>query len=148
LIAIERRFEYDVIMDFGGMAVVDAALDALSVSLDHLVKLVEDSGLETFNDAQLVGFQQGFERVRNRLPLVDHAVIGAVLARDLPAKLAQSTPQRMLAALLRLSAGEASRRVRAAEAVGPRTSMLGQPLEPVGPIWRRPSEAGKSRPNR
>jgi hypothetical protein len=42
------------------------ALDALNVSLEHLVKLLEDRGLEAFDDGQLVGFVQGFERVRNR----------------------------------------------------------------------------------
>ena len=42
-------FEYHGNMDFGGTAAVDAALDALSVSVDHLVKLVEDGGLETLH---------------------------------------------------------------------------------------------------
>ena len=69
-------FEYHGNMDIGGTAAVDAALDALSVSVDHLVKLVEDGGLETCTEGQLVGFLQGFERVRNRLPLVDHAAVG------------------------------------------------------------------------
>ena len=38
-----------------------------------------------------------------------------------------------LAATLRLSVGEASRRVRAAEALTERMSMTGQPLAPVRP---------------
>jgi len=40
---------------------------------------------------------------------------------------------RMLAGMLRISPGEAARRVRAAEAVGERVSMTGQPLPPVRP---------------
>jgi hypothetical protein len=71
-------------MDLGGDSTavgglpcpVDLALDQLNVSLDHLVKLVEDGGLEVLDDAGLVGFLQGFEQLRNRLPLVDHAAIG------------------------------------------------------------------------
>ncbi len=43
-------------MELGEAAAVDAALDSLSVSLDHLVKLVEDGGLEVFDCTQLVGF--------------------------------------------------------------------------------------------
>ena len=127
-------------MDFGGDSTagslptpVDLALDQLATGLDHLVKLVEDGGLESLDDAGLVGFLQGFEKVRNRLPLVDHRAIGDVVARDLPVKLTQATAQRMLASALRLSPGEASRRVRAAEAVGVRMSMTGEPLGPVRP---------------
>ena len=48
-------------MDLGGDSIagsvptpVDLALDQLSVSLDHLVKLVEDGGLESIDDAQLL----------------------------------------------------------------------------------------------
>ena len=130
-------------MELGGLAAVDAALDTLGVSLDHLVKLVEDGGLESLDDAGLVGFLQGFERVRNRLPLVDHAAVGAVVARELPGKLCQGTPQRVLAGLLRISVPEAARRVHAAEAVGPRTSMLGEPLGPVRPRLADAQRAGE-----
>ncbi len=67
------------------------ALDALNVSLDHLVKLVEDGGLETFDDTQLVGFVQGFERLRNRLPLIDHQTVRDAQRRNLPDVLCQSS---------------------------------------------------------
>ena len=40
--------------------------------MDHLVKVVEDGGLDYFDNAGLVGFMQSFERVRNRSALVDH----------------------------------------------------------------------------
>jgi len=56
------------------------ALDQLSTGLDHLVKLVEDGGLDHFDDPGLVGFLQSFEKVRNRLSLVDHVSIAAVEA--------------------------------------------------------------------
>ena len=46
----------------GELSPVDLALDQLNLAVDHLTKLVEDGGLETFADAQLVGFLQGFER--------------------------------------------------------------------------------------
>jgi hypothetical protein len=112
---------------------VEDALDQLSVGLDHLVKLVEDGGLDHYDDPGLVGFLQSFERVRNRLPLIDHVSIAAVEQRDLPQKLCQGSVRRVLTSALRISKAEASRRVRAAEAVGPRVSMLGEPLAPVRP---------------
>ncbi len=94
-------------MDIGGVAAVDAALDALNVSVDHLLKLVEDGGLESCSEGQLVGFLHGFERVRNRLPLVDHAAIGEATRRNLAESLCQSSLARLLTATLRISAGEA-----------------------------------------
>jgi hypothetical protein len=112
---------------------VDQAVDQLSVGLDHLVKLVEDGGLDRYDDPGLVGFLQSFEKVRNRLPLIDHVSIAAVEGRDLPQKLCQGSVRRVLTSALRISKAEASRRVRAAEAVGPRSSMLGEPLAPVRP---------------
>jgi hypothetical protein len=71
--------------------------------------------------------------VRNRLSLVDHVSIAAVEQRDLPQKLCQGSARRVLTSALRISKAEAARRVRAAEAVGPRSSMLGEPLAAVRP---------------
>jgi hypothetical protein len=125
---------------------VDLALDQLNVDLDHLVKLVEDGGLGGLDDAGLVGFLHGFEQLRNRLPLVDHAVIGDATRRNLPETLCQFSLARLLAVTLRISPGEASRRVGAAEAVGSRTSMLGQPLDPVRPVLAAAQRAGEINP--
>ncbi len=48
---------------------VACALDQLSVGVDHLVKLVEDGGLDALDTVGFVGFVPGLERVRNRLRL-------------------------------------------------------------------------------
>ena len=49
----------------------------------------------------------------------------------------------MLRSVLSLSKAEAGRRVRAAEAVGPRTSMLGEVLEPVRPVLAAAQQVGE-----
>ena len=98
------------------------------------MKLVEDGGLDGYDNAGLVGFLQSFEQFRNRLPLIDHRAIRDAAARSLPDALTQSSMTRLLTSALRLSPGEAHRRVKAAEAVGQRASMLGEPLEPVRPL--------------
>ena len=54
---------------------VDEALDQLANDFDHLVKLVEDGGLDHYDDTGLVGFLHGFEQLRNRLSLVDHVTV-------------------------------------------------------------------------
>ena len=120
-------------MDLGGGDAVDAAFDALTVGYEHLLKLVEDSGLETYDHARLVRFLQGWERFRNRLALVDHQAVRAAQTGELAGELCHSTLPRALAATLRLSIGEANRRVRAADALAGRMSMTGEPLEPVRP---------------
>jgi hypothetical protein len=125
---------------------VDVALDVLSTSLDHLVKLVEDGGLDSLPNSGLLGFVQSFEKVRNRLPLVDHRVIADAESRQLPEALTQPTMARVLASLLRLSPGEAHRRVKAAAAVGWRRSMLGEALEPTRPVLAAAQRAGEVTP--
>ncbi len=74
---------------------------------------------------------QRFETFRNRLPLIDHSLIADAEATNLPESYCSSTMTRFLVQVLQLSPTEAASRVRAAAAVGPRTSMLGEQLEPV-----------------
>ena len=76
---------------------------------------------------------QRFETFRNRLPVIDHSLIADAEATDLPGTYCFSTLTRFLVRVLQLSPGEAASRVRAAAAVGPRSSMLGERLEPVLP---------------
>ena len=96
-------------MDIGDPGQVEQALDDLHLSLDHLLKLVEDRALESLDDTGLVGFLQGVERLRNRLPLIDHQSITEATARNLPQTLCQGTMARVLTSTLLISAGEASR---------------------------------------
>ena len=125
---------------------VDLALDALSTDLDHLIKIVEDGGLDGYDNSGLIGFMQSFERLRNRLPLIDHRVILEAQRRNLADALTQRSLNRVLVQSLRLSPGEASRRVQAAENIGERVSMLGQPLDPVRPLLGAAQRAGDVSP--
>lgn len=117
----------------GEVTPVDHALEHLSTDLDHLVKLVEDGGLDHYDNSRLVGFVQSFEQFRNRLALVDHRVVTDGDRRGLPDALTQPSMMRVLMHVLRVSPGEASRRVSAAEACGMRTSLLREELAPVRP---------------
>ena len=130
-------------MDVGDPTAAEQALEDLHVSVDHLIKLVEDRALESLDDTGLVGFLQGFERLRNRLPLVDHQMIKEGTARGLAQSLCQGTMTRVLSSTLLISGGEASARVRAAEALAERMSLTGQPLEPVRPHLAEKQRSGE-----
>ncbi|HEY5822409.1 MAG TPA: DUF222 domain-containing protein, partial [Propionibacteriaceae bacterium] len=141
-------------MDHGGETVetlvaspVDHALDQFLTGIDHLVKVVEDGGLDHHDDAGLVDLMQRFERGRNRLSLIDHRIIRDGQARDLPGRLCQTSMVTVLAAALRISGAEASRRVRATEQVGDRVTMLGEPLAPVRPVLAAAQRAGEVTPD-
>ncbi len=114
---------------------LDRAREMFRTGLEHLIKAVGDQGLDHLGGLGLVGFMQDQERVRNLLSLIDHQVIAAAERLDLPTVLCQGSMRRVLTSVLGVSKREAACRVRAAEAVGPRTSMLGEPLEPIR-RWR------------
>jgi hypothetical protein len=126
---------------------VEVALDVLSTSLDHLIKLVDDGGFDSFDNSGLLDFARSFEKMRNRLPLVDHRLIADAEARQLPHELTQPSMARVWASVLRLSPGEAHRRVKAAAAVGPRHSMLGEALEPTRPLLAAAQRTGEVTPD-
>jgi hypothetical protein len=122
---------------------VDHAFAAIATHFEHLVKLLDDGGLDDFDHSRMVRFMQDSEQLRNRWSLIDHQVFVAAERLDLPTVLCQGSMRRVLTSVLSVSKGEAARRVRAAEAVGPRTSMLGEHLEPVRPVLAAAQQAGE-----
>ena len=110
---------------------LQAAVDSLDVAAEHLIKLVDDGALADLGAFGLVDLLQAVERVRNKLPVVDRAMIQYGVEQGVPAVLSERTMTRVLTNGIRISIGEASRRVRAAEHLADRTSMTGEPLAPV-----------------
>jgi hypothetical protein len=112
---------------------LDEALDTFDAALTDLISRVEPGGLDQLEAAEKVAVWQRFERIRNRLPLVEHRLIADAQASDLPREYCSSTTIQFLVRVLQLSHGEAAARVHAATALGPRTSMLGERLDPQLP---------------
>lgn len=112
---------------------LDVILDQLNYDISELVEAVDAGALDQLDVAEKVAFWQRFESLRNRLPLVDHGLIAHAEATDLAKTYCSSTMTQFLVRVLQISHGEAASRVRAAAAVGPRTSMLGEQLEPQLP---------------
>ncbi|HJY43530.1 MAG TPA: DUF222 domain-containing protein, partial [Propionibacteriaceae bacterium] len=112
---------------------LDVALETLDNALTGLIDTVESGGLEHLTAAEKISFWQQFETFRNRLPLIDHSLIAGAEASDLAAEYNFTNLTRFLMRMFLLSHGEAAARVRAAAAVGPRSSMLGERLQPLLP---------------
>jgi Domain of unknown function (DUF222)/HNH endonuclease len=125
---------------------LENAADQFTTGLNQLLKVLADPSLSTLDQDRFIGVMQSLEQTRNRIPLIDHALIGDAEARNLPDALTQPSMIRVLMSVLRLSPGEASRRVRAAGAVGERTSMLGQTLPPLRPHLAAAQQAGRVGP--
>jgi Domain of unknown function (DUF222) len=112
---------------------LDVILDKLDDDFTEFLDKVEGGGLDQLDAAETVAVWQRFEAFRNRLPLLDHSLIAAADAFDLPGTYCCSSLGRFLVRIFQLSHGEAAARVRAAAAVGPRTSMVGERLAPQLP---------------
>lgn len=125
---------------------VVAALADLGRAVDSLVDAVERGGLDHLDANEKLALWQGLEEQRRRLPLVDHALVADAQANDLAGHHAFASLPMLLVRALRLSPGEAAMRVRAADAVGRRTSMAGAPLEPRRPVLAVAQHAGQVSP--
>lgn len=108
---------------------MDEALDRFDSALTDVITTIESGGLDQLATEEKVAAWQRFETIRNKLPLVDHRLIAHAEASDLPGSYCSATMMRFLMRAFQLSRAEAASRVRAAAALGPRTSMLGERLE-------------------
>ena len=61
---------------------LDAALNVFDSALDKLINTIEAGGLEHLSAAEKISFWQRFETFRNRLPLIDHALIADAEAKQ------------------------------------------------------------------
>jgi hypothetical protein len=123
----------------GQRSLPDEAPDRFDAALTDLISTAETGGLDHLADQQVAVWQR-FETIRNKLPLVDHRLITHANTADLAREYCSGTMTQFLVRVLQLSHGEAAARVRAAAAVGPRTTMLGEQLEPQLPqlaAWQR-----------
>jgi hypothetical protein len=125
---------------------LDVALDALDNALNGLIDTIEAGGLEQLDAAEKISWWRRCETLRKRLPLIDHSLIADATASELPKAYCTSTMTQFLVRIFQLSPGEAAARVRAAAAVGPRRSMLGERLERQLPQLAQLQRAGAVSP--
>lgn len=102
-------------------------LHRLDAVLDDLLTLP----LATCTGGEVLALWRELETRRHRLAPVDHALINEVTERGLPETCGTKNTTALARQLLRISAAEASGRVKAAAALGPRRGISGQALGPI-----------------
>jgi hypothetical protein len=103
----------------------------LLARLDTVLDELTTRDLTGRNDGQLLALWRDLETRRNRFAVVDHALFQEVAARHLASTCGAKNITVLARDVLRIGAGEASARVKAAEALGRRRSLTGELLAPI-----------------
>ena len=104
---------------------VVAVLDRLDAAVDELT----DLSFDALTTPELLGVVARLEKVARRLPVPGHGLINALVQHATPAELGGKLSH-VLADRLRITRGDASRRVAEAADLGPRCALTGEPLAP------------------
>jgi hypothetical protein len=86
------------------------------------------------SDEALLAAWTDVEVRRRKLAAEEHVVIAEVAARGLGHTYGARSTEALGVQLLRISPGDARARVRAAQDLGPRRGLIGEPLEPIYPL--------------
>ena len=111
--------------------------DALSADLDRAQSL-DFSGLTS---QECLALLTRCEQLRRRLPAVEHPLVNELTAAE-PGEIGGKAHW-VLADTLRITRGEAKRRIDEAADLGPRHALTGQPLEPVLPAVAAAQREGR-----
>ena len=116
-------------MDVAVASSLEDAVAGLHAAVDALAA----APLTGCTDDELVAAWRQIEMVRRRFEPIDHRLIAEMDQRGLDFRAGCKNMVGFARSVLRVSAGEAAARVRAAAALGPRRSLLGEVLEPIYP---------------
>jgi hypothetical protein len=92
-----------------------------------------DADFTGFDTAELLAMQSEREQHARTEAMIEHRIQSALMARTTPADIGAKSWTDVLATRMRISRKEASRRVAAAENLGPRYGLTGEVLEPALP---------------
>ncbi|KAA1251040.1 HNH endonuclease [Mycobacterium simiae] len=103
-----------------------AAFDDLDAALERVMAL----SCDVLTTPECLAMLQRCEKLRRRLPAVEHPLINTLAEQADPTQLGGKLPF-ALAQRLCITRGEASRRVHEAADLGPRRALTGEPLPPL-----------------
>jgi len=104
---------------------------AALTELARVVDVLQSESLDGLDDLEVLAVFQDLEAQRRRMPTVNHRLITELQCRGTASKLLTRGTAGLLTELLPVDVGEAKARVRAAGVLGPRTSITGEPLDPL-----------------
>jgi Domain of unknown function (DUF222) len=105
---------------------LSAALDGLDASFER----VAEFDCQALTTPEQLALLRRFERLRRRIPAVEHPLINAVARQATPEELGGKLSHAIAEATL-ISRAEATRRINEATDLGPRHGLTGEPLAPV-----------------
>ncbi|MGB3485444.1 MAG: DUF222 domain-containing protein [Mycobacterium sp.] len=122
----------------GTSAIADReAMLAALAQLETLTAQMNRLSIDGFGPLELLELQERREAVSRAQPVLDHRVYQKLTVENSPTTLGASSFTKVLTQRLRISEGEAARRLGDAARFGPRTAMTGEPLEPKMPTVAR-----------
>jgi hypothetical protein len=114
-------------------AIIDS-LQFLQAAVEDFLKRAQNGGLGTLTDAEFENVARDIDAIRRQLTTADYPIVAEVESRGLPDRSLTRNAAGYLGAVWRLTPHEAARRVREAEALGPRTALSGEVLAPRYPL--------------
>lgn len=118
-------------------------MDAIKKGLEQLIDALDGGGLDHLDHLEYCDFLRTFEQIRNEMSVADHRAINDGTRRQLPSEFGQGSMKTLLTHVLRISGAEAHRRVIAAESLGERWTMTGQPQGPLRPALAEAQRRGE-----
>jgi hypothetical protein len=119
------RIRYNSNMRSSSREEITAVFDAVEAEMDRALELEFDA----LTTPERLGLLQRLETLRRLLPGIEHPLVNEVAAAD-PTEVG-GKPAWAIADRLRITRGEARRRIAEAAELGPRRSLTGEPLPPV-----------------
>ncbi len=117
-----------------------AAFDALDAAVDAVAGL----DFEALTTVEHLALLERCERVRRRIPAVEHPLINSLARQATPEELGGKLSHAVAEWTL-ISRAEAARRIREAADLGPRHGLTGEPLSPILAGYCRRTAQGQDR---
>jgi hypothetical protein len=121
---------------------VEQTLATLSAAVDSLL----EADLARLSQDEMLDVLRGFEVESRRIAAAQHRLVAEVAARNVAGELRYRDTASLLSAVLLLTRSQANDRVNAAELLGPRASLLGEPLPAVLPATAQALSDGSISP--